>query len=76
MWWKEYWASFQKGAHRGREDRKLTLLETLHSAVKYLTGVRRGADGESGKEGFEHLWCDSQCVNVFLQIPKNLIWKI
>ena len=35
------------------EDRKLTLVETLYSALECLTGIRRGADGESGKERIE-----------------------
>lgn len=36
----------------------MTLLETLHFALKYLTSIGRGTDGESGKEGVEHLWSD------------------
>lgn len=43
----------------------MNLLAGLHSALKYLTGIRRGAGGESGKEEIEHLWCASECASAF-----------
>lgn len=64
-YWKEYWAVFRR-EHTGEGKTKFTLLEIL----KYLTGIRRG-QMESGKEGVEHLQCDSECANAFPQIPKQ-----
>lgn len=44
----------------------MNLLVGLYFVLKYLIGIRRGVGGELGKEEIEYLWCDSECVSVFL----------
>lgn len=61
---------FQKGTHRGREDRNFTLLEIL----KYLTGIRRQTDGEElgRKEMNIHIVSGSGLI-LFYRYLKHLI---
>lgn len=49
---------FSEGNTQVKEDRKVTLLETVLTVLRYLTGIRRGSDAGSGKERTR---CDGEC---------------